>query len=62
MTAAQSYITSAGMTGTVRIAGDTVLVDVADSRDLAVFTSLGPITVEGHGESRSVRTIGGVEQ
>lgn len=61
--AAQAYLAAHEMTGTVRVEGDVVIVDVTDVQELSVLSvaGLAPVEVSGHGESRSVRALNGVE-
>ena len=63
--AARSYLSSAGMTGTVQVHGGAIVVVTANDTYQTKFLSLIGISqmpVEGHGESRSVRVIDGTEQ
>lgn len=61
--AAQAYIGAQGMTGMVTVVGDVVTAEVRDVQELAVLSVVGlaPVEVTGRAESRSVRSIGGVE-
>jgi Flp pilus assembly protein TadG len=63
--AAEQYLASAGVTGTVRITGgDTITVEVTDTYkpDLLSFIGIGDLTVTSDASARLVRSLGGTEQ
>jgi Flp pilus assembly protein TadG len=64
-TAARTYLTASGLTGTVTITGGTtVTVDVRDTYKTTFLGIIGitSMTVTGHGQARITRSVGGVEQ
>ena len=63
--AAEDYLTAAGVTGTVTVTGgDTITVTVTDtySPKFLSFIGLGDLTVTGHASARLIRSLGGTEQ
>lgn len=63
--AAEDYLTAAGVTGTVTVTGgDTITVTVTDtySPKFLSFIGLGDLTVTGHASARLIRSFGGTEQ
>lgn len=62
--AAQDALAAQGVTGTVRIEGDsTLVVDVEDQYDTKMLSAVGvgSISAKGHAESRLVRVVEGDE-
>ena len=62
--AAQDALAAQGVTGTVRIEGDsTLVVDVEDQYDTKMLSAVGvgSIAAKGHAESRLVRVVEGDE-
>lgn len=53
ITAAQNYLTSAGMTGTTTVDGDTVTVTV-ETTYTPLLLNFGPVTVEATGTARLI--------
>jgi uncharacterized membrane protein len=55
----QQYLAPTGHTGTVSVDGDTVTVDVTFKRETSILgiAGIGPVTVRGHGQARSIRGI-----
>lgn len=53
----RDYLAPTGHTGTVTVNGDTVSVDVTFTRKTTILgmVGVGPITVHGHGQARSIR-------
>lgn len=63
--AANTFISSAGMTGGAQvIGGDTIVVDTSSTYNTRFLTIIGisHLPVSGHAEARIARTFGGVEQ
>lgn len=61
--AAESYLTSAGVAGTVSIQGGTTIIVNSTESYTPIFLSIigvGPQSVHGHSEARIVRVVGGV--
>jgi Flp pilus assembly protein TadG len=64
-TAAEDYLTAAGLTGTVTITGgDTITVHVTDvyQPKFLSFIGVGDLTVTGEASARLVRSLGGSER
>ncbi|PUB20857.1 hypothetical protein C8K30_11568 [Promicromonospora sp. AC04] len=60
--AAQAYLTSAGVSGTVTVADAEITVTVADTyRSPIVGSIAGPMQVSGTATARLVRTVAGTE-
>jgi hypothetical protein len=57
--AAQSYLAETGHSGTVRVVGDRVVVDVSFAQPLQILgvAGIGAMTVSGTGEARAVRGL-----
>lgn len=55
----ETYLQSTGHAGTVTVTGDVVSVDVTFTRKMTLLgiAGLGPVTVHGHGQARSIRGI-----
>ncbi|MBL0884852.1 pilus assembly protein TadG-related protein [Myceligenerans indicum] len=62
--AARAYLASAGVTGTVMVRGDVVVVETTDTYQTKFLSLIGlnTMTATGHGESRSIRAVDGTEQ
>jgi Flp pilus assembly protein TadG len=63
--AAESYLISAGVAGTVSIQGGTTIIVDSTESYTPIFLSIigvGPQSVSGHSEARIVRAVGGVAQ
>jgi hypothetical protein len=63
--AAESYLISAGVAGTVSIQGGTTIIVNSTESYTPIFLSIigvGPQSVSGHSEARIVRAVGGVAQ
>ena len=63
--AAEQYLASAGVTGTVRITGgDTITVEVTDTYtpEFLSFIGIGDLTVTSDASARLIRSLGGTEQ
>ena len=63
--AAEQYLASAGVTGTVQITGgDTITVEVTDTYtpDFLSFIGIGDLTVTSDASARLIRSLGGTEQ
>lgn len=63
--AAEQYLATAGVTGTVTITGgDTITVDVTDtySPKFLSFIGIGDLTVTSDASARLVRSLGGTER
>lgn len=64
-TAAEQYLASAGVTGTVQITGgDTITVEVTDTYtpEFLSFIGIGDLTVTSDASARLIRSLGGTEQ
>lgn len=55
----QTYLQPTGHTATVTVTGDIVSVDVTFTRKMTLLgiAGIGPVTVHGHGQARSIRGI-----
>jgi hypothetical protein len=54
-----AYLASSGHHGTTTVTGDSVTVEVQFSRPLTILgvVGIGPVTVHGRGEARSIRGL-----
>lgn len=62
---AESYLSAAGVTGTVSVTGgDTITVEVTDTYQPTLLTFIGvsTLTVTGEASARLVRSLGGAER
>ena len=63
--AAEQYLASAGVIGTVQVTGgDTITVKVTDSYtpEFLSFVGIGDLTVTSDASARLIRSLGGTEQ
>ncbi len=62
--AARTYLSTAGVDGTVNVAGDTIVVHTSDTYRTQFLSIVGinSMRVTGEGQARVVRAVGGVEQ
>lgn len=61
--AAQGYLTGAGVQGTVTVTGgDTITVHVSDHYSPTFLGFLGDLKVTGHASARIIRSLGGTER